>query len=274
MDDDGENTFRAGTLVEASGCRVPGRVVLLFPSYIKGEREILFKRNYSNNSSDEARLFLSFKSIVRICFPRFINQGTISIEQKYPCRTTNLLCNRTIALCLLRTIRFFANITIRVAIFHDPSCFSSDTAHPIHVIVYEEQFKRRGSDCPLLPPLHSSIGRDFKDFAEQSNGLRMGVFRPRRRVGPSAEAESRVGVATDANYPHQIPTIHLNSVACQKNRRLAPFRFAEGLARLTSRHISIDNFANFSKFPSNFSFASCDVCVKPERSTDDSIKPY
>lgn len=102
----------------------------------------------------------------------------------------------------------------------------------------------------------------------------MGVFRPRRRVGPSAEAESRVGVATDANYPHQIPTIHLNSVACQKNRRLAPFRFAEGLARLTSRHISIDNFANFSKFPSNFSFASSDVCVKPERSTDDSIKPY
>lgn len=156
LDDDGENTFRAGTLVEASGCRVPGRVVLLFPSYIKGEREILFKRNYSNNSSDEARLFLSFKSIVRICFPRFINQGTISIEQKYPCRTTNLLCNRTIALCLLRTIRFFANITIRVAIFHDPSCFSSDTAHPIHVIVYEEQFKRRGSDSPLLPPLHSA----------------------------------------------------------------------------------------------------------------------
>ena len=42
----------------------------------------------------------------------------------------------------------------------------------------------------------------------------MGVFRPRRRVGPSAEAESRVGVATDANYPHQIPTIHLNSVPC------------------------------------------------------------
>lgn len=92
--------------------------MLLFPSYIKGEREILFKRNYSNNSSDEARLFLSFKSIVRICFSRFINQGTISIEQKYPCRTSNLLCNRTIALCLLRTIRFFANITIRVAIFH------------------------------------------------------------------------------------------------------------------------------------------------------------
>lgn len=246
--------------------------MLLFPSYIKGEREILFKRNYSNNSSDEARLFLSFKSIVRICFSRFINQGIISIEQKYPCRTTNLLCNRTIALCLLRTIRFFANITIRVAIFHRHA-FHRIPLIP-YVIVYEEQFKRRGSDSPLLPPLHSSIGRDFKDFAEQSNGLRMGVFRPRRRVGPSAEAESRVGVATDANYPHQIPTIHLNSVACQKNRRLAPFRFAEGLARLTSRRISIDNFANFSKFPSNFSFASSDVCVKPERSTDDSIKPY
>lgn len=57
LDDDGENTFRAGTLVEASGCRVPGRVVLLFPSYIKGEREILFKRNYSNNSSDSSLSF-------------------------------------------------------------------------------------------------------------------------------------------------------------------------------------------------------------------------
>lgn len=218
--------------------------MLLFPSYIKGEREILFKRNYSNNSSDEARLFLSFKSIVRICFPRFINQGIISIEPN----NQSLQSNNC-------TLSFTDNSIFRK--HYDSRCdFSSDTAHPIHVIVYEEQFKRRGSDCPLLPPLHSSIGRDFKDFAEQSNGLRMGVFRPRRRVGPSAEAESRVGVATDANYPHQIPTIHLNSVACQKNRRLAPFRFAEGLARLTSRHISIDNFANFSKFPSNFSFAS------------------
>lgn len=86
------------------------------------------------------------------------------------------------------------------------------TAHPVYVIVYEEQFKRRGSDSPPLPslslslsPFKARIGRDFKDFAEQSNGLRMGVFRPRRRVGPSAEAESRVGVAMDANYPHQIP---------------------------------------------------------------------
>lgn len=32
----------------------------------------------------------------------------------------------------------------------------------------------------------------------------------RRRVGPCAEAESGVGVATDANCPREISTIHLN----------------------------------------------------------------
>ena len=51
----------------------------------------------------------------------------------------------------------------------------------------------------------------------------------RRRVGLNAEAESRVGVATDANCPHQIPTIHLNFVPCQKRRHVTPhIRFAEG----------------------------------------------
>lgn len=46
----------------------------------------------------------------------------------------------------------------------------------------------------------------------------MGVFRSQTGGPENAEAESRVGVATDANYPRQIPTIHLNSVACQKHR--------------------------------------------------------
>ena len=145
-------------------------------------------------------------------FPRLINQS-ISLEVK----VSN---NCTLSLSRRRIIQFFANGDITIV----RGNFSTDASHQIPLIPYTLLYTKnnlRESD-PLLLSLFiqvSRIGRDFKDFAEQSNGLRMGVFRPRRRVGPSAEAESRVGVATDANYPHQIPTIHLNSVPCQKNRR-------------------------------------------------------
>lgn len=62
----------------------------------------------------------------------------------------------------------------------------------------------------------------------------MGVLGP-RRAGPVAEAERRVGVAADANWPHQISTIHLNFLARQKYRLVPTAKFMKDFARYSNK---------------------------------------
>lgn len=63
----------------------------------------------------------------------------------------------------------------------------------------------------------------------------MGVLGP-RQADPVAEVERRVGVAADANWPHQISTIHLNFLACQKYRLVPSTRFTKDFGTLTGRN--------------------------------------
>lgn len=62
----------------------------------------------------------------------------------------------------------------------------------------------------------------------------MGVLSPRRAGPGCAEAERRVGVAADANWLHQISTIHLNFLTRQKCRLVPGAGFTKDFGALTA----------------------------------------
>lgn len=68
----------------------------------------------------------------------------------------------------------------------------------------------------------------------------MGVLGP-RQAGPVAEAERCVGVAADANWPHQISTIHLNFLARQKHRLVPNAGFTKDFATLQLERMARKN---------------------------------